>query len=178
MFLSLAEIVDIIIAVIAGGYIFMDSFRDPRDHAKTFGERLLFSIAIAAPAIVLHEFGHKFVALALGYSATFHAAYGWLGIGVLLKLVGFPFLIMVPAYVSIAGATGLHHALIAFSGPAINLTLWLTCAAVLALNKKLSRNTEAILYYSKTINMFLFIFNLIPIQGFDGYQIARGLGLF
>lgn len=171
MLFSLAEIFDILIAVIAGGFIFMDAFRDPRDHAKTFGERLLFSIAIAAPAIVFHEFGHKFVAVALGYHATFHAAYWWLGAGIILKLVGFPFLIVVPAYVSIIGASGWHHALIAFAGPAINGVLWLASWLARKVRRNQSRTQEAVLYYTSMINMFLFIFNLLPIPGFDGYQV-------
>jgi Zn-dependent protease len=175
MLFSLSELLDILIAVVAGGFIFMDSFRDPRDHAKTFAERLLFSIAIAAPAIVLHELGHKFVALALGYTAVFHAAYVWLGIGVLLKLVGFPFLIVVPAYVSTLGASGLDRALIAAAGPLVNCALWLGSALALKLVTKPSRTLEAVLFYSKTINMFLFIFNFIPIPGFDGYQVFSSL---
>jgi Zn-dependent protease len=178
MLLSWMEIIDIIIAIVAGGYIFMDSFRSPRDEQKTFGERLLFSIAIAAPAIIFHEFGHKLVAMGLGFQATFHAAYTWLGIGVVLKLLSFPFLILVPAYVSVAGAAGMDGVWIALAGPLINCVLWLSCWALLASKKKWSRNTEAVLYYSKTINMFLFIFNLIPIPGFDGFNALKALGVF
>jgi Zn-dependent protease len=175
MLFSLVELLDICIAVIATGYIFMDMFH-PEGHAnyEPFGTRLLFSIAIAAPAVILHEFGHKFVALYLGYTAIFHASYMWLGVGILLKLISFPFIFVVPAYVSIYGAPGVPTAIVAFAGPAINGILWFSAWLALKLGKY-SRRTESILYYTKTINMMLFIFNLIPIPGFDGWNVFTNL---
>lgn len=175
MFFTVQEVIDIIIAIVAAGYIFMDAFSPSGKLLnEPFGKRLALSIAIAAPAIVLHEFGHKFVALALGYSAVFHAAYTWLAIGVVLKLISFPFLFVVPAYISIIGPGGPPAALIAFAGPAINGLLWI--GAWLALKYgTFSRNTEAILYYTRTINGFLFILNLIPIPGFDGWGVLTNL---
>jgi Zn-dependent protease len=174
MFLSVREIIDIFIAVVATGYIFMDMLRRPGSERDTFGNRLLFSIAIAAPAVVLHEFGHKFVAMALGYTAVFHAAYVWLGIGIVMKLLSFPFLFVVPAYVSIYGPTGLPHAYVAFAGPAVNLLLWLGAWVALKVGKW-GRTTEAVLYYTRTINMFLFIFNMLPLPGFDGWSFYTNL---
>jgi Zn-dependent protease len=174
VFLTVWELIDICIAVVATGYIYMDLMHIPGKEAETFGNRLLLSIAIAAPAVVFHEFGHKLVAMALGYNATFHAAYMWLGLGIVLKLISFPLLFFVPAYVSIAGVTGPEHALIAFAGPAINGVLWI--GAWIALKAgNWGRTTEAVLYYTRTINMFLFIFNLIPIPGFDGWALFSNL---
>ena len=175
MLFSPKEIFDIFIAVVAGGFIFMDSFRDPHTDTKTFGERLLFSIAIAGPAIILHEFGHKFLALALGYSATFHAAFTWLGIGILLKLISFPILLVVPAYISIVGAHGLDAAMISFAGPAINGILWIGSYLCLKFGKKWTKTQYSVLHYTQTINMFLFIFNMLPIPGFDGYSFFMNL---
>ena len=169
MFISITEILDILVTTVAAGFIFMNMLREPGGEAGTFAERLLFSILVAAPAIILHELGHKFVALGLGYTATFHAAYTWLGIGIVLRLINFPFLLIVPAYVSIIGASGFKSALVAGAGPAVNALLWLVSALLLKFGK-FSRRTEAILYYSRTINMFLFIFNMLPIPGFDGYS--------
>lgn len=172
--LSLKELMDIAIATIAAGYIFMDLFRKPGWEYDPFGKRLILSIAIAAPAIILHELGHKLVALSLGYTATFHAAYGWLGIGIILKLISFPFFVIVPAYVSIIGPQGVQSAAIAFAGPAINGILWLGAWLALKYGKH-NRNTETILHFTKMINGFLFIFNLIPIPGFDGSSVLRNL---
>jgi Zn-dependent protease len=175
-FISGREVVDIVIAVVAAGYIFMDAF-SPRSRLEhqPFGKRLLFSVMIAAPAIVLHEFGHKFVAMALGYTATFHAAYMWLALGVVLKLIQFPFLFVVPAYVSISGPSGIHHAIIAFAGPIINALIWLGAWIALKSKRKWSNTTLGVLYYTRTINGFLFILNMLPIPGFDGYWIVTNL---
>lgn len=174
MLFSVRELIDIIITIVAAGYIFMDSFRKPDSAFDSFANRLLFSVMIAAPAVVFHEFGHKFVALALGYQAVFHAAYLWLGVGILLKLISFPILFVVPAYVSIIGPAGLPAAWVALAGPLINAVLWLGAWSALKLGTY-SKNTEAVLYYTQTINMFLFIFNMLPIPGFDGYNFFRNI---
>lgn len=174
MFLSLYEIFDIIVAVVATGFIFMDTFKKPTKEYESFASRLWFAVLIAAPAVVLHEFGHKIVALALGYQAIFHAAYFWLGLGIVLKLISFPVLFFVPAYVSIIGAEGPKTALIAFAGPAINGLLWIGSWIALKIGKY-GRTTEAVLYYTQTINMFLFIFNMLPLPGFDGYKVVFSL---
>ena len=109
--LSPREIFDIIVITVAVGFIFSDFFKifmksyhkghhhkdghisaSEIDHIlKTRFDWKAFYLAviITVPAIVLHEFGHKFVANAFGMSATFHAAYIWLGLGVLLRLLNF-----------------------------------------------------------------------------------------
>ena len=46
--------------------------------------------AFAGLSIVLHELGHKFVALSSGFSAVYHANYGGLGLGALLRYFGMP----------------------------------------------------------------------------------------
>lgn len=170
MLFTFGEIMDVFITTIAAGFIFMDMLRRTGE-TRSFSERLVFSSFIAAPAIILHELGHKFTALALGYQATFHASYTWLGIGVLLKLIGFPFLFIVPAYVSIIGGSGLGQALVAAAGPLVNGFLWLGSTLALKYGKNYSRDTQMILYYTKTINGFLCIFNFLPIPSFDGWTV-------
>ncbi len=171
------ELFDIIAMTIATGYIFMDFFqKESSDDPVTswmqnsdFWERLKYSASIVAPAIILHEFGHKFVAMAYGLDATFTAAYYFLAIGVVLKLVGFPFLIIVPAYVSISGqGTAAQFALIAFAGPAVNLVLGVGAWAFMKIQNPVNRRFW---YYTMYINFFLFVFNMIPIPGFDGSRV-------
>jgi len=181
---TLLELLDMVIMSLAVGFIFKDMFQRPvaREtydpikaiHSKK-KEDLLFAILVVAPAIILHEFGHKFVALAFGLSATFHAAYWWLGIGVLMKLFMPAFIFFVPAYVSIVGATtpGVHS-LIAFAGPAVNGLLYLFSYVYLRYGKP-KKEWKGALVISRRINGFLFIFNMIPIPGFDGAQVFSGL---
>ncbi len=141
--------------------------------SKHWYDDILYAILLTAPAIILHEFGHKFVAMAYGMNATFHAAYGGLVFGIFLKwFLGF--IAFVPAYVSITGITSpLTHSIVAFAGPAVNLLLWQLSA--FAMKKNMFRGHEHALYLTKQINKILFILNMLPIPFFDGYQVYSGL---
>jgi len=189
MFFSFAEIFDIIIMAFAIGFIFKDVFKyapkvevfTPEYYIKKARFKwndFWFAVAVVAPSIILHEFGHKFVALAFGMSAVFHAAYTWLVIGIIMKLINFGFIFFVPAYTLISG--GVSHsqmAMVAVAGPLVNLVLWLGAKLALSQQKKLklSRLNQHLLFLVSRINMFLFIFNMLPIPGFDGYSFFSSI---
>jgi len=183
-FFTLAEIFDIVVMTVVVGYIFSGLFKrpveedyDPLKHFKAGFDikDLKFAILVTAPAIILHELGHKFVALSFGLEAVFQAAWFFLGLALILKLMNFGFIFIVPAYVSILGrATPLEFGLIAFAGPAVNLFLWLGTAIALKRNLFPTKYNAALALTSK-INMFLFIFNMLPIPGFDGSKVFTGL---
>lgn len=187
MMFSLGELVDVVIMSMAIGYMFKDSFGniahrtesyDPlKHHRKKFDfSGFRFAVVAAAPAIILHELGHKFMALNFGFDATFHAAYTWLLIGVMLKLMNFGFIFFVPAYVSYSGAvSAMQSSMIAFAGPFVNLLLWIIPYMLLKQDIKMKSKTRALLFMTSRINMFLFIFNMLPIPMFDGYHVFRGL---
>ena len=183
-FLSIWEVVQLVILTFAVGYIFSGFIQRPRspyEIVKRFDwEDLKFAAMVAAPAIILHEFGHKFVAMGFGLDATFHIWPTGLLIGVVLKLISSPFLFLAPAYVSIpAGATALQSTLIAFAGPALNLILWGVSSYVLKTKKNMKRNEMIGWAISKKLNIFLFFFNLIPLPPLDGYHVLTGiLGMF
>ena len=177
---TFGEIFDIVVMTAVVGYIFSGLFKrpvredyDPLKHFKAgFDvENLKFAILATAPAIILHELGHKFVALSFGLEAVFQAAWFFLGLALILKFMNFGFIFIVPAYVSILGrATPMEFGLIAFAGPAVNLILWL--GAALALKKNwLPSKYNPVLALTSKINMFLFIFNMLPIPGFDGNKV-------
>ena len=179
-----AELLDMVIMTVATGYIFMDFFKaqptgDPvQDMRRSVSkkDKFLYSAALVAPAIILHELGHKFVGMAFGHTAVFNAAYTWLGIGVVLKLIGSPFIIMVPAYVRIIGqSTPLESLLIAFAGPGVNALVWIGAWLVLR-TQDLSQTASRFWRYTLYVNGFLFVFNLIPFPGFDGFTFFRSLG--
>jgi Zn-dependent protease len=183
MFISPKELFDMAVMTAVVGFIFMDLFKkpvenyDPLIHYKAgFNwNDFLFACLVVAPAIIFHELSHKFFALSYGLNATFQAAYFFLGLGLMMKLMRFGFIFFVPAYVSIIGrATPLQFGMIAFAGPLMNLILWVGTLFVLKKNMVKRKYVPAVLLTSK-INMFLFIFNMLPIPGFDGFQVFRGL---
>ena len=183
MLFTLQEFIDLIIMTLVIGFIFSGLFYKPKEdydplkHSQGFSfgffhfnfdfDDFKFAALITAPAIILHEMAHKLAAMYFGLQATFHAAYLWLGIGVILKLLSFPFIFFIPGYVSYTSSTlPLNQALIAFVGPGTNLVLWLGSWFLSTRVKKESHRMAFML--SSKINMFLFIFNMIPIPFFDG----------
>lgn len=185
----LGEIIDLVIMTIFVGYIFSDIIPirresyDPLVHYKRkFDiEGLKFAIMATAPAIILHELAHKFTALGFGLNAIFFAFYRnsftlMLGIlTIISKLTGFGFMFFVPGFVGISGdGTNLEFALTAFAGPFVNLVLWLGSWYLLK-NKLYKKKHYLLLLLTQRINMFLFIFNMLPLPGFDGYKVFVGL---
>ncbi|HIH31394.1 TPA: hypothetical protein HA235_01680 [Candidatus Woesearchaeota archaeon] len=185
MFITPIEIFDMLLMIAVVGFIFKDTFKTPVKQNDELSKYLRksrfnwddfwFAAMVTAPAILLHELGHKIIALNYGLSAVFNAAYIWLIVAVILKLISFPFIFFVPAYVQIIGAaTTTQHTLIAFAGPGVNLILFLL-ALIITKTQKLKTKKLHFWVLTKNINLFLLIFNLLPIPGFDGYQVFSGL---
>lgn len=182
--ITLTEIMYFLVLTAVVGFIFTGVFViKPRTiydrmHPKKWRwADFKFAIFIAAPAIVLHELGHKFVAMAYGYSATFELFPFGLVLGIFLKLINSPLMILSPGYVSIgteAFADPIAYRIIAFAGPAVNLILWLGSLLILKFNYNLSRKQATVLTFVKILNMMLFLFNMIPLGPFDGQKVFFG----
>ena len=188
--ITFGEILDLILMTFFVGYIFSgmvpvrrEEHYDPLTHYKRGfdWEGLKFAIMATAPAVILHELMHKFVALGFGLDAVFYAFYRstftlMLGIfSIIAKITGFGFIFFVPGYVGISGnGTHLQFALTAFAGPFVNLVLWLLPWYLLKY-KIYKKKHYVLLVLTQRINMFLFIFNMLPIPGFDGYKVFTGL---
>jgi Zn-dependent protease len=189
LFFSIWEIIDILIMTIAIGYIFSNYISIPRSYEdkpydpleqytkpkSLWKIQMLDVIIVIGPAIILHEFGHKFVALAFGATATFKAAYIFLIIAIILRYFNSPFIFLVPAYVAWSGiVTPVDAIWIALAGPAVNALLW--GLSKLALKYKwLPKKYDHYLILSAKVNGFLAIFNMIPIPGFDGFHVFANL---
>ena len=80
MITSITEIFSIIFLTIAIGYIFSGYIRIPGLYSRWFNwESIKFAMFVTAPAIILHELGHKFVGLTFGYESMF--SIWWFGLG-------------------------------------------------------------------------------------------------
>ncbi len=179
--ITLEEILYFIILSAVLGYIFSGTIRKPKtefdwEHPsgfdwKGYGQ----AIAISAPAVILHELAHKFVAIAYGLAATFKIWWFGLFLGAFLKFINSPIVLFAPGYVQILGTPGTAETFwIAFAGPLMNLILFLI-AWVLLEHAKLTRTQATLLYLTKQINLFLFIFNLLPIPPLDGSKVFGSL---
>jgi Zn-dependent protease len=203
MIFTPGEIADMVLMTAIIGFLFKDSVRIPSPSkdilerytkpVATHWDDFLWACMLIGPSILLHELSHKFVAMSFGLNAVFHAAcsVSTLGNGffssycliqlvaVLMKLVGWGFVIFVPGFVSMSGiTTPVQNILISFAGPAVHLIFWLGSAWLLRDKKrvrKYSHKKRVFLFFTKQINMMLFILNMIPIPGFDGWRVAADI---
>ena len=197
MVFTLYELIDIVIITLAIGYIFKDfikikhSVKYHDDPVKFYQQQKVpsnFKIAmiVAAPAIILHELGHKLIAIAFGMIAQLKAAYGFLLFGILLKLMNYGFIFFVPAYVSWGCPQGdlmcvgnLYinpwiYSIIAIAGPLMNALVWIVCYFLIK-SPNIKPKYKPIIFLTKRINGFLFIFNMLPIPMFDGWHVYSGI---
>ena len=185
MLQALVEILNLVLLTIVIGYIISGYIKHPKKSPRSQGNRFFdwddfkFSILIAAPGIVIHELFHKFFAIGFGASASFQIFPIGIILGIILRLLHSPFVILAPGFVVIspdAGLASAQMALVAFAGPLVNLMLWLAPTFILRLRKrKLSKSVTIFLFYTASINMWLFIFNMIPIPPLDGSKVLIGL---
>jgi len=176
MITSFSEIFYIIILTLAVGYIISGYIRIPGLYSGGLNWRSIkFAILVAAPAVVIHELGHKFAGIALGYASFFHIWWFGLVIGIALRAIGSPFLLLAPGYVSIPATNPVHLGLIAFAGPFINLVLFLAALIVLKNKRRMKKKEFLFWHLTKVINMWLFIFNMIPIPPLDGSKVFGAL---
>ncbi len=160
------ELRDIILSVLVLGFLFSLS--------NFTATRFLFSIFIVGLAFVLHELGHRYMALDKGFEARYVA---W-PTGLMLSLVfgiisGGRFIFAAPGAVVIGRKishkykypriTREDYGRIALAGPFMNIVL----AFILSLFVKYN----PLIMYGVYINLFLAIFNLLPIPPLDGSKV-------
>ena len=186
--ISIMEVVDIIIMSLFLGYLFHDLIKLPKKPTEMLiqkgfdWESYKFTTLCIAPSIIIHELAHKFVAMGYGMQATFHAFYAQsftflLGMfAIAAKIFSLGFFLIVPGFVSIQGTgTPLTFALIAFAGPAVHLVFWGISKLIIKSKPNLKGKTKLFILVTEKINLFLFIFNMLPIPGFDGFSVYSNL---
>lgn len=180
---TIGELFNLVVLTLAVGYVLSSYVHRPKiayDYTSytRYGidwEDIKFAMIVAAPAVLIHEMGHKFMAIAFGIPAYFEVWWTGIAIAVILRAVGSPFLILAPGYVVISQANDIQNLLISAAGPLMNLILWLGSDLILKHYHKLSRRQMVGFYLSKKINMILFIFNILPIPPLDGFHVAESI---
>lgn len=194
MVLSGQEVIDIIIMSVFLGWLFEDLLKPKtllnvddddivnkylgKKKSKWFQSNFFFSVLVVSPAVILHELGHKFVAMGFGLDATFFAFYhdsftlGLAALAAFLKLTGFGFVFIVPGFVGIsAGASSMQSFWIAFAGPLVHAVFFVGSLLIEKFVTNISARTKEYLYLSKWINGLLFLINMLPIPGIDGWAV-------
>lgn len=185
MIITPLEIIHLVVASLVVGYIFSGIIRvqTKEDVLKQYTRRFSFdwenfklAVIVAAPGVIIHELAHKFVAMGFGLNAIFQIWPAGLAMGVVLKLLGSPFLLVAPGYVSISGGSNIpQFVLTAFVGPLMNLLLWIGAKMLSKHMKNASRKTAIVLLLTENMNKWLFIFNMIPVPPLDGSKVLYPL---
>jgi len=131
----------------------------------------LLSLISLAPAFLLHEFAHKFVAKYYGCWAEFRADPAGLRFGLILAaFLGIVF--MAPGAVMVAGnATRNQFGKIAVAGPITNMALWSLGYAVWLVLGGFVGQIDLIIGYWLWGNAILCAFNMLPFGPLDGKKI-------
>lgn len=160
------ESVDLLVAFIL--ITFAVSFNRLVSGTYTGEDVLILAIALA-PAFILHELGHKYMAVYLGRFARFTLFKRLTLITLLMGLL--PFFIGTPGTTIIQGEEMNKQELgvTALAGPMVNLVLALGGLLVLPFIPSGIFYTATLMIV--TINLILGIFNLIPVWVLDGKKI-------
>ena len=130
---------------------------------------LFTSVVIVSVCFLLHELGHKFVAQRYGAWAEYRMFP--MGLGLCLLMSFFGFLFAAPGAVMIAGyIDNKRNGVISLAGPLVNLVLGALFILLLFVT---TGRLNAIIYLLAHFNVFLALFNLIPINPLDGSKIIK-----
>tara|TARA_B100000945_G_scaffold49035_1_gene34803 strand:- start:18572 stop:19390 length:819 start_codon:yes stop_codon:yes gene_type:complete len=133
----------------------------------------LMALVSLAPAFLLHEFAHKFVAKYYGCWAEFRADPGGLRFGIILAAI-LGIVIMAPGAVHVVGnASRSQFGKIAVAGPVTNMALWAMGYVTWMILGGLTVPLDLILHYWLWGNSILCAFNMIPLGPLDGRKIKH-----
>ncbi len=176
---ELQEIVGSVLAIsFAFTLIFMDRGIDALGYAEFY---VLFPITLMTVGLgfVLHELAHRYVARSYGAYAIFKAWPTGLMIMLALAVIGSPFLFAAPGAVYIYSQyiSRKENGIISIAGPITNLALGLFFAMLGFLAAPfMGSDTLSILAFDALrigfrVNIFLGLFNMLPIFPLDGSKV-------
>lgn len=175
------EVVHLVLSVLVLSVAFTFAFNGmgylagkPVDVA-TLVATLPYAAVIVVASFVLHELAHKFVAQRRAMWAEYRSSYAGLGIGLVLSSL-FGVVLAAPGAVHIYGrATDRDSGVISLVGPLVNLALGFAVYPFAVSDGATSTigSAGSFLEIFVFINMFLALFNMIPVPPLDGSKIWR-----
>ena len=136
--------------------------------ADQIAQVVAIALIAVGPGFVLHELSHKFVARKYGHWAEFRM---W-PLGLLLALatsfIGFIFAAPGATYISGIGITKEENGKISVAGPLTNIAVAAVFVPVLLFG---SGFLSSLGYFGVYINLFLALFNMIPVLPLDGAKV-------
>jgi Zn-dependent protease len=151
-----------------------------QDPAVLIGPGILAAVAVPT-AFLLHELGHKIVAQRYGLPAEFRASRFGLFLGLFTALL-LGILLAAPGAVVIGGVSDRRsYGRISAAGPVVNLIIGgvsgLTFLALLLAGFDVpligTVSLLSLIFVVAFINLFLGVFNMLPIPPLDGSKIVR-----
>ncbi|MDG6982822.1 MAG: hypothetical protein JRM74_05135 [Nitrososphaerota archaeon] len=174
---SKIEVRDIVIAWFALGVAFTFALtsggaflRGQGFNLSEFVPFLGISLITVGPGFVFHELSHKFVAQRYGFWAEFRMWMMGLVLALITSLIGFIFAAPGATYISGQNISEKENGIISIAGPLVNVAI-----ATLFIPFAYSSNLylQLIGGYGSYINIFLALFNLLPIGPLDGAKVWR-----
>ncbi len=169
---TLQEVRDIVISLFVLSLCLTIATRNfkPDEPIVIIASIVFFAFTVGV-GFVLHELGHKFAAISLGYYGQFKMWLTGLLFALFLSFTGFVF--VAPGAVYIYAPRNIErwkNGLISAAGPLVNMALAL-CFGVLALVFPIYFGSLNIWGVSAAINTWLGLFNMIPFPPLDGSKI-------
>jgi Zn-dependent protease len=129
------------------------------------------SLVTVGTGFVFHELSHKFVAQRYGYWAEFRMWPMGLVLALVTSLLGFIFAAPGATYISGTNITQGQNGRISIAGPLTNVAIAILFSPFLLLNS--SDALWLVGFIGVRINVFLAMFNLLPIGPLDGAKVFK-----
>ncbi len=126
---------------------------------------IIASVIIVGLSFVIHELAHRFVAKKFKKHAEFRANNSMLLVAIITSFFGI--IIAAPGAVHISGFVSRKESgMIASAGPLANIIIGILCIPLLFIMPTMA-------FFGLYLNALLAVFNLIPLQGFDGQKVLN-----